>query len=234
MAAPNGLANGVNGHGTINGAIQSKRFSDIPGVIDVTVAEGDVVEQVEIDLVELADDPTELCILLENESVVKSTWMTIALAYAKQRKTALAIDILHKARDAFSRAGAEEKLSILSALFWLNLCMCREAPRLRPGKYPPHFSIWLSLIDLSQRVPLQTSRPRSSGSKLRLLISTMPPASVPPTPLYFSLVAYSTSSAPRPLPPQSRGPPIAPNVPMPYARPQNASMTPSVLTKART
>lgn len=137
MAAPNGLANGVNGHGAINGAIQSKRFSDIPGVIDVTVAEGDVVEQVEIDLVELADDPTELCILLENESVVKSTWMTIALAYAKQRKTALAIDILHKARDAFSRAGAEEKLSILSALFWLNLCMCREAPRLRPEGASP-------------------------------------------------------------------------------------------------
>ncbi|KAK0663701.1 Tetratricopeptide repeat protein 1 [Lasiodiplodia hormozganensis] len=132
MAAPNGLANGVNGHGSANGIIESKRFSDIPGVIDVTVAEGDVVEQVEIDLVELADDPTELCILLENESVVKSTWMTIALAYAKQRKITLAIDILHKARDAFSRAGAEEKLSILSALFWLNLCMCREAPRLRP------------------------------------------------------------------------------------------------------
>lgn len=136
MAAPNGLANGVNGHGSANGIIESKRFSDIPGVIDVTVAEGDVVEQVEIDLVELADDPTELCILLENESVVKSTWMTIALAYAKQRKITLAIDILHKARDAFSRAGAEEKLSILSALFWLNLCMCREAPRLRPGEHP--------------------------------------------------------------------------------------------------
>ncbi|EOD47725.1 Tetratricopeptide TPR-1 [Neofusicoccum parvum] len=137
MAALNGLANGINGHGHANGAIESKRFSDIPGVIDVTVAEGDVVEQVEIDLVELADDPTELCILLENESVVKSTWMTIALAYAKQHKFALAIDILHKARDAFSRAGAEEKLSILSALFWLNLCMCREAPRLRPDGASP-------------------------------------------------------------------------------------------------
>ncbi|KAL0262152.1 protein required for normal CLN1 and CLN2 G1 cyclin expression [Diplodia seriata] len=135
MAAPNGLANGVNGHA--NGTIEPKRFSDIPNVLDVTVNEGGDVEQVEIDLVELNDDPTELCILLENENVVKSTWMTIAFAYAKQHRTALAIDILQKARDAFSRAGAEEKLSILSALFWLNLCMCREAPRLRPDNTGP-------------------------------------------------------------------------------------------------
>lgn len=144
MAAPNGLANGINGHGSVNGTIDSKRFSDIPNVLDVTVNEGGDVEQVEIDLVELNDDPTELCILLENENVVKSTWMTIAFAYAKQHRTALAIDILQKARDAFSRAGAEEKLSILSALFWLNLCMCREAPRLRPGEcihpHPLRFS----------------------------------------------------------------------------------------------
>ncbi|KAK8432576.1 hypothetical protein IWX49DRAFT_112626 [Phyllosticta citricarpa] len=131
--ATNGIANGVNGHHDVENTIQSRRFSEIPSVIDVTVAEGDVVEQVEIDLVELADDPTELCILLENESVARHTWMTIALAYAKQCKTTLAIDILLKAREAFSRSPAEEKLSILSALFWLHLCMCREAPRLRPG-----------------------------------------------------------------------------------------------------
>ncbi|KAK8169960.1 RNA polymerase II transcription elongation factor-like protein [Phyllosticta citrichinensis] len=130
--AANGVANGVNGHHETGNTIESRRFSEIPSVIDVTVAEGDVVEQVEIDLVELADDPTELCILLENESVAKTTWMTIALAYAKQRKTTLAIDILLKAREAFGRAPADEKLSILSALFWLHLCMCREAPRLRP------------------------------------------------------------------------------------------------------
>ncbi|KAK8199529.1 hypothetical protein IWZ00DRAFT_521580 [Phyllosticta capitalensis] len=135
--AANGVANGVNGHHDAANTIESRRFSEIPSVIDVTVAEGDVVEQVEIDLIELADDPTELCILLENESVARNTWMTIALAYAKQRKTTLAIDILLKAREAFGRAPAEEKLSILSALFWLHLCMCREAPRLRPDGGPP-------------------------------------------------------------------------------------------------
>ncbi|KAK8246639.1 hypothetical protein HDK90DRAFT_506393 [Phyllosticta capitalensis] len=135
--AANGVANGVNGHHDAANTIESRRFSEIPSVIDVTVAEGDVVEQVEIDLIELADDPTELCILLENESVARNTWMTIALAYAKQRKTTLAIDILLKAREAFGRAPAEEKLSILSALFWLHLRMCREAPRLRPDGGPP-------------------------------------------------------------------------------------------------
>ncbi|KAF2142784.1 uncharacterized protein K452DRAFT_248279 [Aplosporella prunicola CBS 121167] len=127
--ATNGI---LNGHSEANGAIESKRFSDIPGVIDVTVSEGDVVEQVELDLTDLADDPTELCILLENESVVKSTWMTIALAYAKQRKVTVAIDVLRKALDAFTRGSADEKLSILSALFWLHLWKCREAPRVKP------------------------------------------------------------------------------------------------------
>jgi len=133
----NGVANGVNGHhadqqhdGSAHGGL-GLRFSDIPQEIDIPVSSGD--EAVEVDLVELMEDPTELCTLLEDEHVAKKYWMTISLAYAKQRKVDHAIEILNKSLPTIT-GRSDEKLSILSCLCWMYLWKSREAPRLRPGK----------------------------------------------------------------------------------------------------
>jgi len=133
-AVQNGLANGINGHADAETRIGPQRFSDVPPAIDIPVSEGDIEEAVEVNLVELLDDPTELCTLLENENVAKHFWMVIALAYAKQRKVDHAIEILTKGLGALSRGRADEKLSILSCLCWMYLWKCREAPRVKPGE----------------------------------------------------------------------------------------------------
>ncbi|KAI9689545.1 MAG: hypothetical protein M1822_010196 [Bathelium mastoideum] len=134
----NGVANGVNG---INGhhtadSLARARFSDIPPQIDIPVAGDSADEAVEISLVELLDDPTELCTLLESESVGKQYWMVIALAYAKQRKVDHAIEMVTKGlaslREKAGARGTEERLSLLGALCWLYLWKCREAPRVKP------------------------------------------------------------------------------------------------------
>jgi RNA polymerase-associated protein CTR9 len=124
MATTNGL-NGHNGHSYGHG-----RFDDIPAAIDVPLFAQE--EAVEVNLAGLTDDPTELCILLENESVAKTYWMTIALAYAKNNKLDLAIDILKKGMQAFHSGAADDRLSLLSALCWMYLWKCRDAPRIQP------------------------------------------------------------------------------------------------------
>jgi RNA polymerase-associated protein CTR9 len=126
MVSSNGM-NGLNGH-----AHGQSRFAEIPPAIDIPVYEGGDEEAVEVNLTELLDDPTELCTLLENENVAKSYWMIIALAYAKQNKMELAIDILKKGLQAFSGGQADERLSVLSALCWMYLWKCRDAPRIQP------------------------------------------------------------------------------------------------------
>ena len=125
--------NGANG---VNGAdkpFPPPRYSDVPSAITVSVAEaGDTID-VEIALDEdIQDDPTELCTLLETENSLKSTWVQVAVAYAKHKKLHVAIDVLSQAVNAFGRARAEDRLSILNGLCWLYLLKCREAPRLKP------------------------------------------------------------------------------------------------------
>ncbi|KAF1811954.1 TPR-like protein [Eremomyces bilateralis CBS 781.70] len=126
----NGTANGVNGDHHAAGAFS--RFSDIPPQIDVPVLEGDADEAVEVDLVELFDDPTELCNLLEIEKVAKGYWMTTSLAYAKQGKVDHAISILTQGLSVLAHIPQEEKLSLLNCLCWMYLFKCREAPRVQP------------------------------------------------------------------------------------------------------
>ncbi|KAG9233452.1 RNA polymerase II transcription elongation factor-like protein [Amylocarpus encephaloides] len=122
----NGLPNGTSpGH-----QIVSKRFSDIPSAIDIPVhTEED--EAVEIDLEELLDDPTELCTLLENESAARTYWMTVSLAYAKQKKVDHAIELLIRGGQVM-KGGPKEKLSALTCLCWMYLWKSREAPRVAP------------------------------------------------------------------------------------------------------
>ncbi|KAF2093928.1 putative RNA polymerase II transcription elongation factor [Rhizodiscina lignyota] len=131
------MATLTNGHNGVNGSRHqyqpgAERFSDIPPAIDITVNEEGDEEAVEVNLVELLDDPTELCTLLENENVPKTYWMVIALAYAKQRKVDHAIEILTKGMGALRRDKPDEKLSMLCGLVWMYLWKCREAPRVKP------------------------------------------------------------------------------------------------------
>jgi RNA polymerase-associated protein CTR9 len=107
------------------------RFSDIPPQIDIPVQGMDDEEAVEVDLEDLLDDPTELCTLLENEKVTRTFWMTISLAYAKQKKTDVAIEMLQRGL-AVVPGGPKEKLSMHSALCWAYLWKSREAPRVAP------------------------------------------------------------------------------------------------------
>jgi RNA polymerase-associated protein CTR9 len=110
------------------------RFSDIPSAIDIPVQGDDDEQAVEVDLEDLLDDPTELCTLLENEKAARTYWMTVALAYAKQKKIDHAIEMLQKSLVAVPTgpAGPKEKLSLLSCLCWLYLWKSREAPRVAP------------------------------------------------------------------------------------------------------
>jgi len=128
----NGIANGTSND--LPGSNVSIRFSQIPRALDIPVSGGDSEEAVEVDLEDLMDDPTELCTLLENENVSKANWMTIALAYAKQKKMELAINIINRGMGALRSSKSEDRLSMLSCLCWMLLWQCRAAPRLRPGR----------------------------------------------------------------------------------------------------
>lgn len=127
-AYPNGSARHLP-----NDPLQSSaRFSDIPSALDIQVSYGDAEEAVEISLEDLLDDPTELCQMLETENAEKRVWMVIALAYARQHKVDLAIDILNKGLGSLSRGNPKEKLGPLSLLCWMLLGKSRAAPRSLP------------------------------------------------------------------------------------------------------
>ncbi|KAI9723880.1 MAG: hypothetical protein M1828_003999 [Chrysothrix sp. TS-e1954] len=110
----------------------SLRFKYVPDSIEIPVAGGDGEEAVEVDLEELQDDTTELCTLLENENAAKGYWTTIALAYSKQGKVDLAIEIVNKGFAVHSGGRSEDRLTLLNCLCWLYLRKCREAPRVLP------------------------------------------------------------------------------------------------------
>ncbi|KAI9676263.1 MAG: hypothetical protein M1829_003092 [Trizodia sp. TS-e1964] len=110
------------------------RFSDIPPVIDVPFlqgAEDDTEQAVEVNLNELQDDPTELCLLLKDERASKNLWMTISLAYAKQDKLDNAIETVLKGLEAYAGA-SKERIPLLTFLCWLYIRKAREASRVPP------------------------------------------------------------------------------------------------------
>ncbi|KAI4591631.1 hypothetical protein KJ359_012748 [Pestalotiopsis sp. 9143b] len=119
-----------NGH--LNGVPLSKRFSDIPASVDVPFQGGQEDEAIEISLGALADDPTELCEMLENESAARTYWMTVAIAYAKHNNIDNAIEMVIRGGNAMQNSNPKEKLSMVSALCWMYLWKSREAPRVAP------------------------------------------------------------------------------------------------------
>lgn len=129
----NGNANGVP-NGSAAAAPASIRFTDIPSAIDIPVQGDQEDEAVEIDLEDLVDDPTELCTLLQNERAAKTYWMTVALAYAKQRKIDHAIEMLLRGGSAIQNnsTNPRDKVSMICCLCWMYLWKSREAPRVAP------------------------------------------------------------------------------------------------------
>lgn len=123
---PNGHANGA-----ANGLPISKRFSDIPAVLDIPVQDQED-EAVEIDLTNLVDDPSDLCDLFETEHAARPYWMAVALAYAKLKRVDYAIEMLIRGTTAMQNTNPREKLSMVSCLCWMYLWKSREAPRVAP------------------------------------------------------------------------------------------------------
>ncbi|KAL2753316.1 hypothetical protein ACRALDRAFT_1036001, partial [Sodiomyces alcalophilus JCM 7366] len=134
------MSNIRNGTTDANGVYATptrKRFSDIPSAIDVPVHGEAEDEAVEIDLEALFDDPTEVCTLLENERAARTYWMTVALAYAKQKNVDHAIEMLVRGGNSMRDNNPREKLSLVGCLCWMYLWKAREAPRLAPdGRLP--------------------------------------------------------------------------------------------------
>ena len=137
MSAPRNGVNGVSDGGTVAAPV---RFSDVPSAIEVPVQGDDQEEAVEIDLIDLGDDPSELCTLFENERATKPYWMTVALAYAKQGKVDHAIEMLQRGSAAIAansaaqggNASQRDKVSMVCCLCWMYLWKSREAPRMVP------------------------------------------------------------------------------------------------------
>lgn len=186
----NGFANGGNRQLPTEPITAEARFSDIPSALDIQVSGGDAEEAVEISLEDLLDDPTELCTLLENENAEKRVWMIISLAYARQGKIDLAIDILHKGLGSLSRGSPKEKLAPLSLLCWMFLGKSRQAPRVPPeGQSTPEVKIkeyWLQsatgIMNEASRInpvfpPLYLAR-----GMLYLLRASLQPPSKPVAP----------------------------------------------------
>lgn len=128
-AAPNGL---TNGHTNGLEAERYTRFGDIPAVIDIPVRGEDGDEAVNLDLTELQDETDELCDLLGNENAAKNYWITIALAYVKDKKIDIAIDMIKRGLQAFERGKTEDRLGLLTCLVWLQLWRSRHTRRTKP------------------------------------------------------------------------------------------------------
>jgi RNA polymerase-associated protein CTR9 len=138
--------NGANGHAEM----ENDRFSWMPATVDIPLGEGDETDVVEISLTELWDDPTELCTLLENESIDKGYWILTALAYAKQSKIDVAIGILKQGLASFSGSRqAQDRLGLLSALCWMYLWKCRQAPRVAVANVVDASAFWTSSAQLA-------------------------------------------------------------------------------------
>ncbi|KAJ6127520.1 Tetratricopeptide TPR2 [Penicillium sp. IBT 18751x] len=127
----NGHANGLNGDALPpTASMASFRFSDIPDAIDIPASSFD--SEVEVSLLDLPEDPTELCTLLENERAAKNFWVIIALAYAKRKQIDHAIDILNKGLASVAHGATKEKLGLLGWVCWLLMLKSRQAPRVAP------------------------------------------------------------------------------------------------------
>ncbi|KAJ5812524.1 hypothetical protein N7474_008825 [Penicillium riverlandense] len=125
----NGHANGLNGD-ALPSSLANLRFSDIPDALDIPASSFD--SEVEVSLLDLPEDPTELCTLLENERAAKNFWVIIALAYAKRKQLDHAIDILNKGLASVAHGATKEKLGLLGWVCWLLMLKSRQAPRVPP------------------------------------------------------------------------------------------------------
>lgn len=165
------------------------RFADIPPAIDIPVSTLDSeASEVEISLEELPEDPTELCTLLDNEKAGKNCWVIIALAYAKQKKPDLAIEILNRGLASMAQGVTKEKLGLMSWIVWLYMLKSRKAPRVAPegdaGKDVKTKDYYLQAANktVSEAYRLNPAFPPlflARGVLLLLRASLQPPAKAP-------------------------------------------------------
>ena len=125
----NGFTNGSSQHLPTDPTLINARFSDIPPALEIPVTTEPDAEAVEISLVNLDEVLDGVLSLLETENAERRLWMTLALAYAKQNKIDLAIEILQHGVEILAKRSPKEKLGPLSLLCWLYLGKCRAAPR---------------------------------------------------------------------------------------------------------
>ncbi|KAJ5953455.1 hypothetical protein N7454_000351 [Penicillium verhagenii] len=126
----NGHANGSTETIPPPSSLNNLRFADIPDAIDIPASSFD--SEVEVSLLDLPEDPTELCTLLENERAAKNFWVIIALAYAKRKQLDHALDILNKGLASVAHGATKEKLGLLGWVCWLLMLKSRQAPRVAP------------------------------------------------------------------------------------------------------
>ncbi|KYK57825.1 Tetratricopeptide-like helical [Drechmeria coniospora] len=177
------LANAM-ANGALNGDMAAVpvtiRFSDIPSAIDIPVQGDQEDEAVEIDLEVLLDDPTELCTLFENEHAAKTYWMTVALAYAKQKKIDHAIEMLLRGSSSISHgSNPRDKVSIICCLCWMYLWKSREAPRVSPDGVTKEHYLQMATSSLNDAARLNPSFPPTflaRGVLLLLKASLQAPA----------------------------------------------------------
>lgn len=125
------------------------RFTNVPPSIDIPIQEAEDEEEtsVEVDLNGLPDDPTELCVLLDNENSEKNFWMSIALGYAKHGKTDGAIEMLLKGKESERmQRDVNERLPLLGALVWLYLMKARASARNTGGSGEPQCHISMVVV----------------------------------------------------------------------------------------
>lgn len=112
----------------------------VPRSIDIPVSEpeeeGDEQAFVEVGLGELPDDPTELCTLLDNEDCSRTFWILISMAYSREGKTDLAIEIINRGlhSNQIEKGQEKEKLVFWGTLSWLYLQKTRESMRKPQGE----------------------------------------------------------------------------------------------------
>ncbi|KAI5300643.1 hypothetical protein KEM56_002306, partial [Ascosphaera pollenicola] len=165
------------------------RFADIPPAIDIPVSTLDSeASEVEISLEDLPEDPSELCTLLDNEKAGKNCWVIIALAYAKQNKPDLAIEILNRGLASLAQGVTKEKLVIMSWICWLYILKSRKAPRVAPegeaGQDVKTKDFYIQAVTktLSEAYRLNPAFPPlflARGVLLLLRASLQPPAKAP-------------------------------------------------------
>lgn len=99
----------------------------MPSILEVPLeADGEVLT---IDLNnDLPDDPSEICVLLENENCIAKYWLEIGSAYSRNKQWDNAIEVVTRGLKARIVQSETDKAPFYSTLCWLYLSRFRKTP----------------------------------------------------------------------------------------------------------